>query len=186
MRTRRGRPLLAPVSSMINLFWMFYRHDGQPVDSGEVTGVARIEGKVIADGDGGNHGVVGTGRRLAARPAQRCRNLAERACGLGVEGKRIEVGLGLLEVCLAIGLLLAGGGHERPDRQLGERDGGDQGFCWKGSRVGEAGEEDDGARIQQASALGRTAHNVGSTMLSTSARSAAGSTRGSRDHRRRS
>jgi hypothetical protein len=36
------------------------------VDPGEVSGVAGVEGEVVGDGDGGDHGVVGAGSRFAS------------------------------------------------------------------------------------------------------------------------
>jgi hypothetical protein len=50
---------------------------------------------------------------------------------LGIEGQRIEIGLGLLEVCLSGSPFDVSRGNKRPDRELRECHGGDERFGWQ-------------------------------------------------------
>ena len=59
-------------------------------------------------------------------PSERSGDLAEGARGVGIERQGLEVGLGLLEVGESGGALSVGRRDEGTDRQLGERDGGDE------------------------------------------------------------
>jgi len=52
-----------------SLVGVWYGDDGEPVDAGEVAGIAGVDGQIVRDGDGGDHGVVGACRRLASDPA---------------------------------------------------------------------------------------------------------------------
>jgi len=98
-------------------------YDHQTIDSREVVRIARVEGQSVRERDRRNHGVVGPCANLPARTAKRCGHLPERSSCIGVEGKGVEVGLGLLEMrkpSSSLGLVRR---DERPDRKLRECDG---------------------------------------------------------------
>jgi hypothetical protein len=91
------------------------RDDHEVLDPREVVRIAGEEGQPVRQGNGRDHRVVGPRVRLPARAAKRRRNLAECSGRLDIEGKRIEVGFCLLEMCKAgssFGLVCR---NERPD-----------------------------------------------------------------------
>ena len=76
-------------------------HDPDFIDPDEVRRVTGVDGKVAGNRDRGDHRVVGTSIRLSAGPPQRGGDTPECAGSAGIEWERVEVGLGLLEMCLA-------------------------------------------------------------------------------------
>ena len=131
-------------------------------------------------------------RWSCARAPQRGGDSAEGTRGTGVEGKRVEVDLGLLEVglaCCALALLI---GYERANCELGEGNGRDQWLGGQGCRVGDALQEDERRGVEDPAqgcrllgGRGRFAQRLASSSRSTSARNPTGSTAGSRLQRRK-
>ena len=105
---------------------MGYGYDGEAVDAFEVRWIAGVNGEVVRYCDGGNHGVVTSGRDLAATAAKRGSDLAKGSRRLGIEGQRVEIRLGLLKMCLSSCAVLVVGRHEWSYRQFGERHSCDQ------------------------------------------------------------
>src|SRR5579864_6420432 len=83
-----------------------YRHELEVVDSLEVIGIARVQRKVVGDGDRCDHRVIGPGCALAASGPKGRRDATKGTRSRRVERQRVEVCLGLLEVRLAGGALL--------------------------------------------------------------------------------
>jgi len=128
--------------------WVGDGDDGEPVDAGEVTWVARVQGQIVGEGDGGNHRVVGAGSWLASGSTQRSGDLAEAASGGSVEWQRVEVGFGLLEVRLSTGSFLFGRSYQWSHRKLGERDRCDHRFGGERVCLLETSEQDECAGIE--------------------------------------
>jgi hypothetical protein len=128
--------------------WVGHADDGEPVDAGEVTRVAAVQRQIVGEGDGGNHRVVGAGRSLASGSTQRTGNLAKATGGGSVEWQGVEVGFGLLEVCLSSGSFLFGRSYEWTYRKLGESYRRDHRLV--GERIGllETSEQDERAGIE--------------------------------------
>jgi hypothetical protein len=80
---------------------MGHGYDGEAVDAFEVRGVTGVNGEVVRYCDGGDHRVIASGGDLAATAAQRRSDLTKGSRRLSVEGQRIEVGFGLLKMCLS-------------------------------------------------------------------------------------
>ena len=76
--------------------------------------------------------------------------MAEGARGSRVERKRLEVGFGLLKMCLACGPLFIRSGDERADAQFGEGDRGDERLIGEERRILDARQENDRARVEDA------------------------------------
>ena len=111
----------------------------------------------------------------------RVRSPQQRRTGAG------RVGLGLLQARLARRPLRCIGRDQSSDRQLGQRDSGDDRLTRQARRVVDPFAKNQRARVQQTDAGGnRGRHRLGSTAASTSRRNASGSIRGRRAHRRRS
>jgi hypothetical protein len=115
-----------------------HSEDREAVYPGEIRGIASVQRKLVRDRSRRDHRVVRSGCALTTGSAERRRDAAERAGGRRVEGKRVEVGLGLLEMSLARGALLFVPRHEGPDGQLCEGDRGDEWFSGKRGGVCEA------------------------------------------------
>jgi hypothetical protein len=64
-----------------------------------------------------------------------------------IEGDRLEVGLGLLEVCLSRRAFGIRGRHQRPDGQFRERDRRDARHLRERRRVPQPGQQDDDVRV---------------------------------------
>jgi hypothetical protein len=69
---------------------------------------------------------------------KRSGHAAERASGARIKGKRIEVGLGLLELGLTRGTLTLVVSDKRSNRELSERDGGNQRLRRQDTCVGDS------------------------------------------------
>jgi hypothetical protein len=98
------------------------RNEPQAFDAGEVAGVARVQGQVMGDGDRCDHGVKGSGSRLASSPTQGSSDPPERSGGAGVKWERIEIGLRLLKMGLARRPLLFGWRYQGTDREFRKGD----------------------------------------------------------------
>jgi hypothetical protein len=88
----------------------------QAIYPSEVIGITRVERKPVRQCNCSDHRIVSPSVRLPARASKRRRNLAERASGLDIEWKRIEVGFRLLEMRKAGGSFGLVGRHEGSDR----------------------------------------------------------------------
>jgi len=118
---------------------------------GKGSGVAGVEGEVVADGDGGDHGVIGAGRRLLSGCSEVGRNSAKRAGSVSIEWQWFEVGFGLLEVSLPRGTFVIGGRNQRADGEFGKGDSGDLWFGGERRGFGESSEEDEGFGVEDSS-----------------------------------
>jgi hypothetical protein len=74
------------------MVWMGDRPKAESVDADEVGRADGVEGELVGD-----HRVVSPGLHLTARVPQRGSYSSERPCRVGIEGKGLKVGLGLLE-----------------------------------------------------------------------------------------
>jgi hypothetical protein len=86
--------------------------DAKLLEGGEAVGVAGVGREVVGDGHRGDHRVVGACCGLPSCAAQGGSNLAERSRRSGIEGERIEVGFGLLQVGLPSGAFGVCSSHE--------------------------------------------------------------------------
>ena len=86
-------------------------------DTAEVGRVAGVDGQVVRNRRGGDHRVVCAGGRLATGAPVRRGHAPEGAGGVGVEGERVEISLGLLELRLARHALVLVVRDERADRE---------------------------------------------------------------------
>ncbi len=116
-------------------------------DPGEIVRIGGIERKLVRNCRRRDHGAVGASLNLAAAFPERGCHSAERPSRIGIEGQRLEVGLGLLQHSLASCPLLTGGRYERTNRQLRQGDRGDDRLLGKVVRV-EATEQNNGGRIE--------------------------------------
>jgi hypothetical protein len=121
---------------------------GEFLNPGEVFGVAGVKGEIVGDGDGGDHGVVGTRRWFSASSSQTCGYASEATGRSSVKGQRVEVGFCLLEVRLPCGAFLVGRCHQWTHGEFGEGDGGDQWVV--GERIGvvQPTEQDERAGVE--------------------------------------
>lgn len=83
-----------------------YRDELEVVDSLEVIWIARVQRKVVGDGNRCDHRVIGPCGTLATSGSKRGCDATEGTRSRCVERERVEVCLGLLEVRLAGGTLL--------------------------------------------------------------------------------
>jgi hypothetical protein len=77
-----------------------YWNDFKAFDAGEIIRIAGVDGKTVRDRGRRNHRVIRAGVHLSTCPTQRSGHSTKGPCSLGVERQRVEVGLGLLKVCL--------------------------------------------------------------------------------------
>jgi hypothetical protein len=105
------------------------------LDDSEVAGVASVKREIDRYGDGSDHGVVGTCRWFAACSSQPCSYPTEAAGCSSVEGERVEISFGLLEVGLAGGPFVVGRCHKWTYRKFGQGDRRDQRLV--GKRIGD-------------------------------------------------
>jgi hypothetical protein len=127
---------------------MWDGYDGEFLDPGEVSGVAGVEGQVVGDGYSGDHRVIGTCCRFASDPTQSGGDSSEGAGGSGVEWKRLEISLCLLEVGLTGGPFLVGRRDKGSHRQFGEGDGRYQRFVGEGVSVLDPTEQNQRAGVE--------------------------------------
>ena len=141
------------------------RYDVETRNTGEVCGVARVKRKTVGERRRGDHGVIGSRRRFAPRPAQRCSNLTERTSRTRIERQRFEVRLGLLEMRLPGSALLIRCRDERSNREFGKRDRGDQRLLGQEQWIIESRERDDRARVENSAFVSRSrAHSSESSV----------------------
>ncbi len=159
----------------------------QPLDAGEVVGVARVNGEAVGEGRGSDQRIVGACGRLPSRAAERCRDATEGSRRARVERERVEIRFGLLEVRLSSNAIFLAGRNQGAHRELSERDRRDQRLEGERLRVLDPRQQDEGARVQHSALVPhRIAQTVASTTASRSALSFRGSTRGRARHRSRS
>lgn len=99
---------------------MLYGAQIETIDPSEVIRIDGVQRKIIGDGDGSDHRVVGTSLGLSADAAKGGRDTPKGSSWADIERQWLEVGLGLLNLSLARRPLLAVRHDERPNRQLGQ------------------------------------------------------------------
>jgi hypothetical protein len=127
---------------------------------------------------GSDQGVVGPRLRLATGRTKVGGDSSERSGCPAVERDRLEVGLGLLEVCLPGRPFGIARRDQGPDRELCQRHARDRGLEWQLLNVSESRQEGHGAGVEEADGAPR-AHRVESRSASMSRFSSSGSTLGS-------
>ena len=100
--------------------------DLQPMDPGEVVRVRGEHGQPPGQRRSGDHRVERTRPSLSAPPSESGRHSSERPRRRGIEGDGVEARLGDLKTSLSNGSFLLVIGDERPHRQFGQGDGGDE------------------------------------------------------------
>ncbi len=90
------------------------------LDSSEVAGVAGVEREIVRYGNRSDHGVVGACRWFASGSSQPSSYPTEAAGCSSVEGQRVEVSFGLLEVRLTGGPFVVGRSHKWAYREFGQ------------------------------------------------------------------
>ncbi len=88
----------------------------------EVRRIRGIQGQILGECNGSDHGVVRTGLRFSANAAERRRDAAERTRSRGIEGQRFEIRFRLLQVGLPMCPFGVSSRHERPHRKLSKGD----------------------------------------------------------------
>src|SRR5690625_4089725 len=104
---------------------MWDGHDGEILDTGEITRIAGIDGQVPSDGAGGYEGIEGPRLHARTRPPQPSSHPAEHAGSRSVERERIEGSFGFLQSSLASLALDSVVGDKGADREFSKADGSD-------------------------------------------------------------
>ena len=90
--------------------------DLEAVDAAEIAWIAGVDRQAIRQGCGRDHGVIGARAVLAPDSPKRRGNLPERSGRSRVEGDRVKVSLGLLQMCLTNSPLPIVPGDQRSNR----------------------------------------------------------------------
>jgi hypothetical protein len=151
----------------------------EAVDAAEIAWIAGVDRQAVRESCGSNHGVVRAGCPLAPASPKRRGNLAERSGRSRVEGDRVKVSLGLLQMCLTSSPLLIGSGDEWADGEFGQSHGGDERLGGQQGGIGQPRQQDDGRSVQDAARLVGCRHLMRLSKISSrSLRQAAGSMAG--------
>jgi len=133
-------------------------NDLETVDSVEIARIAGVDGQLISQRSGRDHSVVRARSSLATYTAKRSGHPAEGTGRRGIEGYRIEIGFGLLEVDLPRSAFFVRPSNQGADRKLGQGYGGDNWLSGQLRRIGQSREKDDCGRIEHASRV--SGHDV--------------------------
>ena len=117
----------------------------------EIGRVAREQRKIVGEGHGSDHCVVGPGTGLAPCLVKRRSDAAERSGCRSIKGKWVEVGFCLLQSKLARRSLARICRHEGTDGELCESDSRDERFRWEGTRIFDPLEQNHRAGVEDAS-----------------------------------